>query len=390
MSVRVDPSVTAEFARYGGDTAAKCFNCGNCTAACTLTNQDSVFPRRYIRLIQLGLRQKMSGSLDPWLCYYCGDCSDTCPRQAQPGKLMMAGRRWLISMYDWTRISRVMYQNEKWEIAFLLAVALIVLALFTVPAGFGFRLLAQHPEALQSVNLESFAPVEVVHRWDMILALSLAGLLLSNAARMVFFVVRQGKPIPAGAYLAEVKEILVQGLTQMHWRGCAAGAAKHWLRHMLLVGAYGSMFLLVVVFLRWFQAPDARFHWTSLIGYYATLVLLGATAWIMIDRVQKREQIHKHSDLADWLFVILLFLTTLSGILLHAARLLDLPMATYVLYTAHLMIAVPMLVVEVPFSKWSHMLYRPLALYLLAARRRAERIRETATFAPAAPSAAHS
>jgi hypothetical protein len=32
----------------------------------------------------------------------------------------------------------------------------------------------------------------------------------------------------------------------------------------------------------------------------------------------------------------------------------------------HLMIAVPMLVVEVPFSKWSHLLYRPLALYLLA------------------------
>lgn len=392
MSVRVDPSVTVELSRYGGDTAVKCFNCGNCTAACALTNQDSVFPRRYIRYIQLGLRQKMLGSLDPWLCYYCGDCSETCPRQAQPGKLMMAGRRWLISMYDWTRISRAMYQNEKWELFFLALVAAAVLALFTLPADFGFQLLARHPEALASVNLELFAPMEVVHRWDVLLALSLAALLLSNAARMMFYVSRQGPRVPSIAYAAELKEIVIQGLTQLHWRGCTAGAEKHWLRHMLLVSAYGSMFLLVVVFLRVFQVPDTRFHWTSLIGYYSTLILLGATTWIMVDRVKKREQIHKDSDLADWLFVILLFLTTLSGILLHAARLLDMPMATYVLYAAHLMIAVPMLVVEVPFSKWSHMLYRPLALFLLAARRRSEAASRAAAapLTPAPPSPAHS
>jgi hypothetical protein len=30
-----------------------------------------------------------------------------------------------------------------------------------------------------------------------------------------------------------------------------------------------------------------------------------------------------------------------------------------------------MLVVEVPFGKWAHLMYRPLALYLVAVRRRA-------------------
>ena len=156
MSLRVDPGVTAELGRYGGDTAAKCFNCGNCTAACSLTSQDSVFPRRYIRYMQLGLKEKMLGSLDPWLCYYCGDCSETCPREAQPGKLMMASRRWLISMYDWTGLSRLMYRHEWFEAVMLGLVALAVLALFTVPANFGFRLLAQHPEALRTVNLGYF------------------------------------------------------------------------------------------------------------------------------------------------------------------------------------------------------------------------------------------
>jgi Na+-translocating ferredoxin:NAD+ oxidoreductase RnfA subunit len=58
-------------------------------------------------------------------------------------------------------------------------------------------------------------------------------------------------------------------------------------------------------------------------------------------------------------------LTTFSGILIHATRLLELPLTTYYLYVIHLMIAVPMLVIEVPFAKWTHQLYRPLIIYLM-------------------------
>ncbi len=387
MSYRVDPSMSAQLSQYGGETVMKCFNCGNCTAACSLAGQDSSIPRRYIRYIQLGLKEKMLGSLDPWLCYYCGDCSETCPREAEPGKLMMASRRWLISMYDWTGLSRLMYKNERWELVMLGLVALVVLALFTVPASFGFQLLAAHSEARQNVNLGFFAPKEIVHWGDLTLAAVLGVLLLSNAARMVWFVRRESGPMPLGLLATQLKEFIVQGLTQARWRGCASNSMKHWLRHLLLVTAYGTMFVLVVIFLYWFQVEDSSFHWTSLLGYYATLVLMGATLWIMRDRVKKRDQIHKYSDLADWMFPILLFLTSLSGILLHMARLVNLAMPVYVLYVIHLMIAVPMLVVEVPFGKWSHLLYRPLALYLLAVQRKSHS-REAAQPAVARPAVA--
>jgi ferredoxin len=385
MSVRVDPRVLTELARYGGDTAAKCFNCGNCTAVCALTQQDSVFPRRYIRYIQLGLRRKMLESIDPWLCYYCGDCSDTCPREAQPGKLMMASRRWLISMYDWTGLGRLMYKRPAWELGLLTVVSLIVLGLFTLPEGFGFRLLAQHPEARRAVNLAYFAPKEIVHWGDIAMAGVLAALLLSNAARMVFYSMR-GAAAPLRAYLVELKELILHALTQKRWRDCGTDNTKHWLRHLFLVTGYSTMFVLVVVFLYWFQVEDASFHWTSLLGYYATVVLLGATLWIARDRWQGHDQIHKHSDLADWSLIGLLFLTSASGILLHLSRLLNLAMPTYILYMLHLMIAVPMLVVEVPFGKWAHLLYRPLALYLAAVQARARAPQEARlTPAPAVP-----
>jgi nitrate reductase gamma subunit len=387
MSVRVDPLVTEELGHYGGSTAVKCFNCGNCTAACSLTNQDAVFPRRYIRYIQMGLEERMLGSLDPWLCYYCGDCSETCPRDAEPGKLMMASRRWLISRYDWTGLSRLMYKREAWEFGMLALVALLVLALFTIPASFGFRLLAAHPEARQTVNLAAFAPKEIVHVGDLTLASLLGLLLVGNAIRMVWFVRRNAPAAPPRVYLQRLGELLLHGLTQKRWRDCATHHTKHWLRHLFLVTGYATMFLLVVVFLYWFQIEDASFHWTSLLGYYGTVVLLAATTWIMIDRLQKKDQIHKHSDLSDWLFVILLFLTAASGILLHLFRLLDLPMPTYSLYLIHLMIAVPMLVVEVPFGKWAHLLYRPLALYLLAVQAAAPAAAETPVQASPVPAA---
>ena len=67
--------------------------------------------------------------------------------------------------------------------------------------------------------------------------------------------------------------------------------------------------------------------------------------------------------LSDWMFPILLLLTVVSGIALHACRYLGLPLATYYLYVIHLVIAVPMLVIEVPFGKWAHLAYRPLAVY---------------------------
>jgi heterodisulfide reductase subunit C/quinone-modifying oxidoreductase subunit QmoC len=55
---------------------------------------------------------------------------------------------------------------------------------------------------------------------------------------------------------------------------------------------------------------------------------------------------------------------------MHTFRMLDWPMATYLTYATHLVIAVPMLAVEVPFGKWAHLLYRPLAAALAAAAER--------------------
>ena len=42
---------------------------------------------------------------------------------------------------------------------------------------------------------------------------------------------------------------------------------------------------------------------------------------------------------------------------------MDQNVAANITYIVHLMGVVPMLVLEVPFSKWAHLAYRPLAMY---------------------------
>ncbi len=264
-----------------------------------------------------------------------------------------------------------MYGSVFWEVGILAAVAAVVLLLFTLPHDFGFGLLSRSGSApLSTVMLDKFAPVGIMDWGDRIMAAILGVLLLSNAARMFSGLTRSDK-IPLTSYISQLPHFVIQGVTQILWKDCGSRAGiKNWLRHLLLVSGYVIMFTLVVVFLPWFQVENTSLHWTSFLGYYATAVLLASTVWIMIDRFKKRSGMHRFSHFSDWLFPILLFLAALTGILLHIFRVTDMPMATYITYIVHMAIVVPMLVVEVPFGKWGHLLYRPLAIYVEAVRSR--------------------
>jgi ferredoxin len=370
VTIQPDPKLIQEVTECGGDFK-KCYQCATCASVCTLSGENGDFPRRQMLLAQWGLKDELMSDPGPWLCFYCGECSKMCPRKANPGESMMAMRRYLTAQYDWTGLARLMYRSAWMEIGVLLMVAAFVVALFTVPQSFGFGLLRHSgPEARSVVMLDKFAPVMTVHHGDAIMAAILSFFLLSNAARM-FFALTRGRGIPVGTYFAELPGLVIQALTQARWRNCKdPDATKNWIRHLFLVSGYGTIFTLIVLFLPWFQVADNSFRWTSILGYYSTAVLVVTTSWILLDRITKQSEMHRFSHLSDWLFPILLLLTAITGIAVHILRMSNLAMPTYYMYTAHMAIAVPMLVVEVPFGKWSHLLYRPLAIYVDAVRKK--------------------
>ena len=359
MSIKVDPNVMKDLEAFGLKDAKKCYHCGNCTAICPLSTPENQFPRKFVRYIQLGQKDKILQSPEPWLCYYCGDCSLKCPRGADPGETMMVTRRYLTSLYDWTGFARKFYTSERFEILAISIVALLV--------GIGLLVFNTGKPDWQHASLNSLWPKENIELADLGMAAVLTFFLLSNVFRCFRFVMGDlSFKIPFKYYKDQAKELILHVVTQKRFSECSD--RKQWLVHLLIMTGYSSVFLLVVVFLRWFQRDQEIYsiwHPVRLVGYYATFAIMYGTTYAIIGRLRKSKPPYKNSHPTDWMFLILLQLTTMTGIFIHFTRLLDWPFATYFLYVIHMMVAIPMLVLEVPFAKWAHLAYRPVVLYLL-------------------------
>jgi ferredoxin len=384
MSSEVNPELLLNLKEFGVEDAATCFNCGNCTAVCSLSSEATPFPRKVIRYLQLGLKDKLVASPEPWLCYYCGDCSETCPRQANPGEVMMGLRRYLTSMYDWTGISRLFYTSKVFEVTAILLVAALV--------GLGFYFF-HGPMLTDRVALNVFAPNTTIEILDLIMLAVLSFFLLTNAYRLFKAIMgdpdqypalsfaekqqvqnRRLRGVPLAIYIREAKEFVLQFFTQKKFVACGTRSQNiQWINHLLIMTGYSIVFALVVIGIRWFQRDEIYplWHPIRVLGYYATFAILYGTTIAIWGRIKKSKTVYEHSHSSDWAFLILLWLTTFTGILIHVGRLLELPLTTYAIYVIHMMIAVPMLVIEVPFAKWTHQLYRPLVLYLMKVKQRA-------------------
>jgi heterodisulfide reductase subunit C len=384
MSYRADPSLLLEIQEYGDVNIEACFNCGNCTAICPLSTDETPFPRNNIRMVQLGLREQVLESTDPWLCYYCGECSETCPRQAEPAEAQMTMRRWLTAQYDWTGLAHKFYTSKFWEIGSVLFLSAFVVVMFVLFHG---------PIVTDHVALNTFAPAHVIEILDWTMLAGLSFFLLSNVFRMYLFIMRGiDVKVPLVLYITEAWELLFHFVTQIRFSKCDEEQGSHlwqrtrWRNHWILVSGYVTMFVLVVVFLKWFQTDKiyAIWHPQRWLGYYATIALLFGAADAIWGRIKQDREMHRFSHTSDWMFPILLLLTALTGILLHTFRYLGWPLPTYYAYVVHLAIAAPMLILEVPFGKWAHLAYRPFAVYFQTVKEKAlARQSEEGELAPA-------
>ncbi|MFZ0930448.1 MAG: 4Fe-4S dicluster domain-containing protein [Syntrophobacteraceae bacterium] len=383
MSNKVDPNLIRELEEFGLKDASKCYNCGTCTAICDLATPENPFPRKLVRYIQLGQREKILRSPEPWLCYYCGDCSTRCPRGADPGETMMVLRRYLTSLYDWTGFARKFYTSETFEI--------IAVAIVGILVGLGLLVFHSGPINWTHTDLNSVWPSAGIEKADLVMAAILTFFLLTNVFRCAKIVMGDYfKKVPWGMYWDEVKFLLTHFCTQKQFGKCKTkGSRQHWIVHLAIMTGYSTVFLLVVIFINGlpfmginflkFQRGWASlghhtefsiFHPIRLLGYYSFFAIMYGTTYAIIGRLRKSKPQYKSSHGTDWMFLILLQLTAVTGILINLGHILDWPFTTYTIYVIHMMVAIPMLVLEVPFAKWAHLAYRPVVLTLLRIKER--------------------
>jgi quinone-modifying oxidoreductase, subunit QmoC len=338
----INPRFGEELKKYGAIDFNACYNCGNCTAVCSLSTEDDSFPREMVRFSVLGLKDDIKSSLKPWLCYYCGECTTHCPRTAYPGELMMTLRRWLTSVYDWTGLSGLLYKSMPLSIFAFVLTALGVI-MFCVYQKFELATIMHYG-----------------HNFEMVAILTVLGIILiPNIVRMWWFVILKPKiKVPFTKYVSGLWEIIVHMVTQKRALGCDYNQIR-WIEHLILVIGYLGLLFTTVV-LDWFSTNSL---FITLLGYLSSIIVFAVTVIFVSERVSKKKELNKFSQPSDWLFVIWLLLMGLSAFAVRVFIDTGLIENNMWIYLFHLIILVQWALIIVPFGKWTHFLYRSFAMY---------------------------
>ncbi len=360
---RIETKLGKRLKKYGATEFNRCYNCGTCTAVCSLSTSENSFPRSMVRLSATGDNTGIESSLKPWLCYYCGECSTYCPQTANPGELMMSLRRWLTAKYDWTGISGFFFRSLTAVIVAMVLIAAGVLV-FSFSNSFDMERIMHFGHyfemfAIIGVFLVILLP-NIIRMWYFVILKPYNKSQASGVKKEeeVSFLTKMLGGIEMKKYINSLGELIIHMFTQKRALGCDDNQAR-WFAHFILVIGYLSL-LFTTVFLNWFSTGSL---FVILLGYAVSSIVFVVTILFVLGRIKAKKEISKHSRPSDWMFVVWLFL---MGITAFSVRLfidLDILRNNFWLYIVHLTILAQWALIIVPFGKWTHFLYRSFAMY---------------------------
>ena len=353
---KVNENVLAEIKKLGAFDLEACYSCGTCSAICPLSADAVSFPRRMIRYALLGLEKRILAAPEPWLCYYCGECSDTCPRQAEPAALMMALRRFATRKYSLGRLADAIYSSLASIFTWLLLSAAALAAI----------LLAYNPGMnLEKVDFLSFLSLANIHDAGLVLV----GFIVFASVVQIWVLFRNLRgSFGATAFKAKKAGVsawkaLSESVVQKRFGECENGLLRR-LAHMGVSWGFMGMFLatLIILGVDYHVLPFPR--WVSMVvGFVSGVACSLGLGYYFYLRLKGKTAVGKYSHPSDWAFLILLALSVLSGYVMLVFRFANMPMAAYGTFAFHLVVVFDLLV-TFPFSKFAHVIYRPVALWI--------------------------
>ncbi len=374
MSTLVAPTLVHDIRAYGRFDVNGCMNCGTCTLSCDLSQDDASFPRRIMQRAIMGLRGQLLAGPEPWLCHDCGDCTYACPRDTEPRESMKTLRRYVAAQYDVTGLARRIGMSKTSELASILVVAAIVFALVVLYHLYYVDLAL--PDFVETpMGLEHMFNT-IIYFTAVVYALPVL-ILFVNVARMRRFIFAFTPRPTIGLYFREIKTLIEHTFVQTKMSKCREeGSRSRWIKHMMMVFAFTAKSIIVLFFLRWFQTDSVLplYDPQRWLGYLIALVLIVVPSDILIGRARKAIGRYKFSDFGDLALPVMLLLAALSGLAVHVFRYMEFAMACHYSYALHVAVVTSLLVIELPFGKLSHSMYRSVAIFFqrVEERRRVE------------------
>ncbi|MGB8478726.1 MAG: 4Fe-4S dicluster domain-containing protein [Acidobacteriaceae bacterium] len=374
---RPDNDFIQDVLALGGEDLKKCYQCAACTSACSLSTEQNGFPRKQMLMAQWGMKDKLLEDPSPWLCYYCGDCSKVCPRQAGPAETMMALRRYAISRYDVTGLARLMYRSAIGNIlVFLVFSTFFTLLLLSQHGGMQMGSNGAIFSGLGSTYLFQYIPGEWIHKIGIavfaMIGASLAFGVLSMVYRMMNKKDHTGERLafPIAALLPAIWFAVMEAINHHRFRQCEKHEGSVYLHPWLVHGAimWGFLAMLVATALDYLIKPIGSsvppWYPMRILGTLGGLVCLYGLSVAITHRISAKETPYDKSSFSDWFFLLLLAATVLTGLLTGIIVYMPHPTVFgYMIFLSHIVLAMDLLIM-MPLTKFAHVVYRTLALAL--------------------------
>jgi len=83
-----DPAFTREVLGAGAALLERCYQCQACSSGCPVAYAFDYAPHQLLRMVQLGLKERVLDSKTYWLCASCETCATRCPNDIEIVQVM--------------------------------------------------------------------------------------------------------------------------------------------------------------------------------------------------------------------------------------------------------------------------------------------------------------
>lgn len=380
ITLQPDMDFTRQLMDTGGESLKKCFQCATCSVACPMAPANHPFPRKEMVWASFGLKDKLAGDIDLWLCHNCGNCSDLCPRGAQPAELMSAARD-------------IIYKDlvEPYKIGEWMSKASGLVWLFLIPAVlwlvvWGIRadlVGGWFPRSADGriVFGNIFYGDYTIDPIFMITFFGAAAVLARGCMKLWRMFKPEGKLAVLGqkkCWLRILCEVLWdEVVTAKKFAQCEDGPATgvppqpRRVSHTILVwsfiiltcvttivaiGHWGGKILPMILI----ETPMPQGFWVKILANIGALLLIVALVMLTWRRLNLPPKFQS-SNYYDWYLLGIIWAVAITGIFTQIFRLMDWIHAAFIIYYIHLVV-VWMLFAYAPWSKLGHFVYRTAAM----------------------------
>lgn len=366
-----------DFIRYlnegSGNTLKQCFQCGTCSAACTLSPDPRPFPRKEMAWASWGMKEQLLNDPDVWLCHQCNDCSARCPRGARPGDVLAMVRQEAVIHHAFPQFfGRWVSQPACIPLLLGIPAALLTLALLVrdpIQQALGWS----SPVGERIL----YAYSRMLPRWllnGVFLAFTaLALILLAGGLIRVWRATgrsfrQHGQTGPRKGLIPSIVSALKSVLMHDKFAQCSESRSRYW-SHLAVF--YGFLALTVVTL--WvitapynplirgaFIYPFGFWSPWKLLANLGGAAVVGGCLLMIRDRVKESGRTSV-SNFPDWALIATLLLVALTGFVTEVLHYIRLEPHRQLAYFVHL-VFVGALLLYLPYSKLAHVVYRTTAL----------------------------